>query len=153
MPIWTMKKMIEIVRLKPTLLPMVSEFFQTIESGMFHPHGFSYDDAKKLCNYTGNDLFYVVKTDGEIFAYGLLRGWDDGFDVPCLGIYVGEKHRGKGIARMFMTFLHNAAKIHGANGVMLKVYKNNQKAISLYKSFGYILEEYDTAQFVGKLWM
>jgi len=140
---------LQIIKLNPEVTEKISNFFETIEPEKFHPHGFSHEDAYRLCNYTGKDLYYVITNDEDIVGYGLVRGWDEGFEVPSLGIYVSEKYRGKGIARMFMSFLHLSAKLKGAKQMMLKVYKDNFKAIRLYVSLGYVFKEHDDDQFIG----
>ena len=140
---------LQIIKLNPEVTEKISDFFETIEPEKFYPHGFSHEDAYRLCNYTGKDLYYVITNDEDIVGYGLVRGWDEGFEVPSLGIYVSEKYRGKGIARMFMSFLHLSAKLKGAKQMRLKVYKDNLKAICLYTSLGYAFKEHDDDQFVG----
>lgn len=140
---------LQIMKLNPEMTERVGIFFETIETDKFHPHGFSQEDAYRLCNYTGKDLYYAITNDEDIVGYGLVRGWDEGFEVSSLGIYVSEKYRGRGIARMFMSFLHLSAKLQGASQMRLKVYKDNLKAIRLYVSLGYVFKEYDDDQFVG----
>jgi len=44
----------------------------------------------------------------------MLRGWDEGYETPSLGIAVHPDARGLGLARTFMGFLHAAASFQGA---------------------------------------
>lgn len=79
----------------------------------------------------------------------MLRGWDDGFDVPSLGIIVSPNMRNFGIGKMFISFLHCAAKINNSKRVRLKVYSNNIPAINFYKSVGYTLQKLNSSELVG----
>lgn len=117
---------------------------------LFHPHGFSYIDADNICNNQGKDLYYGVFSGNNILGYGLLRGWDDGYDIPSLGIVISSKARGLGLGRMLMLFLHSAARNRGAKSIRLTVLKENVIAKSLYMSLGYTFTESGNS-FVGEL--
>lgn len=156
---------LQIISLKNSnLFINLYDFFSDVKKDYdkFHPHDLGYKEALHICNYNGKDLYYAVTSSNSkenptginnfevsILAYGLLRGWDDGYDVPSLGICLSPKARGKGISKMFMHFLHSAAKYNGAKQVRLKVYKNNIPAVNLYKSLGYELTDFDVEQYLG----
>lgn len=143
------------------LLDSIDTFFRKIrrsnDANRFHPHDFSRDFAINLCRSEYNDLYYFIVDfnnfgyDWEVIAYGMLRGWDEGYNTPFLGIYVSKEFRGRGVSKLLMNFLHFAAKNKGAEFVKLKVYKSNIPAINLYKSLGYELIDYDEDQYLGTL--
>ena len=83
----------------------------------------------------------------------MLRGWDEGYAIPSLGIYVAPALRGTGAARLLMQYLHLCAKLSGATQIRLKVYRGNISATKLYQSLGYVFEKPDDpeAQWVGIL--
>ena len=78
-----------------------------------------------------------MRVDDRFQAYGMLRGWDEGFSVPSLGIYVAQELRGSGAARLMMEHLHVTARLSGAKRIRLKVYPDNLPAYKLYVSLGY----------------
>lgn len=132
----------------------LTNFFEYIHkddcSRYFHPHPFTPEEAMKRTQYRGQDLYYVLVQQDYILGYGMLRGWDEGYDIPSLGICLLPEARGQGLGRSFMHFLHKAAKLKGATKIRLKVYGNNQAALQLYKSLGYIFKEgEDGEQLVG----
>jgi ribosomal protein S18 acetylase RimI-like enzyme len=86
-----------------------------------------------------------------MIAYGMLRGWDEGYDVPSLGIVVAPAFRGQGYGRSLMHFLHAAAKARGAPAIRLKVYPENSTAVALYQSLGYVFGAKEGGQLVGLL--
>ncbi len=126
---------------------------------LFHPHPLTAEAAVSLteqhsCHHTvlaNRDEYHAVvdQTAGSVVAYGMLRGWSEGFEVPSLGIAVHPEHRGRGIARQFMQHLHRVAIGRGAEQVRLKVYRHNQAAVGLYESLGYTFTPHGEAEWLG----
>ena len=115
----------------------------------FNPHPFTPEHASLLAGYQGRDLYYVATQGEAVVAYGMLRGWEAGYDVPSLGIAVLGRARGTGLARTFMQFLHTAARLNGAPRVRLKVYPENAAARRMYESMGYRFEPGADHQLLG----
>lgn len=132
---------IEIVLPKEKYFYYLVNFFNEINNSedikLFHPHKFDNFYASYLCKGNIKDLHYLVIYKSKVIGYGLLRGWDEGFDIPFLGIYISKDYRGKGIGKMLMLFLHTAAKMRDVKEIRLKVYKDNLPAKALYESLGY----------------
>jgi ribosomal protein S18 acetylase RimI-like enzyme len=132
---------LECRRLVPGMEPMLSQFLGALAAAgdqrFFHPHPFTAEEVQRLTHYDGDDLYYALCVGGRILAYGMLRGWDEGFEDPSLGIAVRPDARGVGLGRTLMLFLHAAARLRGARHVRLKVYTHNEAAVSLYRSLGY----------------
>jgi ribosomal protein S18 acetylase RimI-like enzyme len=116
----------------------------------FHPHPFTAAQARARARYAGQDLYALMTFAGTVVGYGMLRGWDAGYDVPSLGIYIAEPHRGMGASRVLMGYLHLAAKLKGAGGIRLKVHQDNERAFRLYVALGYRFnDELENGQLVG----
>lgn len=145
----------EIRCLEPTLEPALLVFFGDVASSgdyeHFHPHPFTPEEAQRRIRYVGEDLYYVMLEEGRILGYGMLRGWDEGYDVPSLGIIIHPKARGQGLGKIFMRFLHMAGRRKGARRVRLKVYPDNQRAVALYEACGYVFRAEEAGQLVGFL--
>lgn len=137
-----------------TGLRPIANFFRSMEESgdvkFFHPHPMTEEEAIKRYTYDGKDLYYIATNGETVLAYGMLRGWDEGYTIPSLGIFVDRSVRGTGLAKAFMHFLHAAAKAKGAEKVRLKVFPDNLPAVGLYKSLGYeFQEEREAGQLVG----
>jgi ribosomal protein S18 acetylase RimI-like enzyme len=133
----------------------LASFFSALRGpteSCFHPHPFTDEYAKSLARYGGRDLYYLL-VDGEtILAYGMLRGWDEGYETPSLGIAVRPENQGQGLGELMMHFLHNAARRMGSREIRLKVYKENASAQNLYRRLGYQFEQKEEkGQIVGRL--
>jgi ribosomal-protein-alanine N-acetyltransferase len=129
------------------LVDMFSEVSAGDTPRLFHPHEFTEEKADELIKSV--DSYYLVLDDGIPVGYGMLRGWAEGYEIPSLGIYISESQRGTGLAKLFMIFLHFAAKNRGAKKVRLKVYKDNVKAVKLYESLGYELQNLNDEEYLG----
>lgn len=120
------------------------------EERFFHPHPFDHATLRRLAVATpSGDEYHVAVTRSRVVAYGLLRGWGEGFAVPSLGLAVHPAARGAGVARRMMAHLHAVARRRGANRVRLTVVRGNRPAVVLYESLGYRLEALDERRLVG----
>ena len=115
----------------------------------FHPHPLTRERAEQIATYKGQDLYYVQLSREKVVGYGMLRGWDEGYDIPSLGITIHPEKRARSLAKHFMIFLHAEAKNKGASKVRLKVYSDNIKAIGLYKSLGYDFINKEGDSYIG----
>ncbi len=145
---------------EPADEPAIARFFAALVAGgnsqSFHPHPFTPREARHLTRGrcpTGRpteDIYRFGFARGEAVAYGMLRGWDEGFAEPSLGIAVHPDFRGQGLAGQMIRQLHDLARLRGAKLVRLKVYRDNTAAVGLYQKLGYVLTEHDEAQWLGR---
>jgi ribosomal protein S18 acetylase RimI-like enzyme len=94
-------------------------------------------DKEKLINYNINKelpSYKLISLNNNIIGGVLVRKIDDG--VLLDDIYIEENYRQKGIGTSIIEDIITNNKI-----VYLWVYKNNNKAFSLYKKLGFIIEE------------
>ena len=106
----------------------------------FKPHPFTDKAVKERLNYKGKDYYCLLVDESEVVGYGMLRGWDEGYDIPSLGIAVRPGLQGTGRGRSIMQHLHDEARRLGAKKIRLRVKKDNEPAIRLYREFGYDLK-------------
>lgn len=111
--------------------------FDALDKTFFRPHDMGVEGARSVAEHHGQDV-YVLGWQGRIpVAYGMLRGWDEGYSVPSLGIAVREGYRNRGLGRIMMTALHDMARASGAHIVRLRVAPGNVGARHLYDTLGY----------------
>jgi GNAT superfamily N-acetyltransferase len=140
-------------QVSPSLEAQLAGFFEqlalTTDVHYFSPHPFTREQAHEIATYKGKDLYYVLTAGSGVAAYGMLRGWDEGYARPSLGIAVGRQWRRCGLGRLMMSFLHAAARIRGVSSVRLKVMETNLGAIELYRSLGYQFNTREGEYLVG----
>ena len=130
--------------LREELESLFSEITACGDDTFFHPHPFSPEYAETLCAYQGRDYYGMGFCAGEIVGYAMLRGWDEGFSRPTVGIYIRPKWRKKGLASLMLQLLLPEAKQRGATEVMAKVYAENTPSRKAFASAGYeVLGEED----------
>lgn len=143
----------EIVRLRPAHAATLSRLFDMARTEgverFFHPHPLTPAAAAAICRRDGRDLYMALLLNGEAAAYGMLRGWDDGYAVPSLGLLVAGPRRRLGLGLAMMRHLHLAAVLAGADRVRLKVAPDNHAAQNLYRRLGYRFGEEENGQRVG----
>ena len=143
------------VALDPKHASSLGNFFTRLrendDENFFHPHPLTAEEAAARANYSGRDFYCVMLLENDVIGYGMLRGWEEGYAIPSLGIALDPATRGRGYSRVLMNFLHNVAKERGADRVRLKVDPRNRVAIELYRSLGYVLEPQPDGQLIGFL--
>jgi len=112
-------------------------------SAHFHPHPFTRDAARRIAEREGirRDSYFGAFQEGDsLIGYGMLRGWDEGYEVPSFGVAVGVAHRGSGLGRRLLRHAISIARRRGAPSVMLKVHPANPNARRLYESEGFLFD-------------
>jgi [ribosomal protein S18]-alanine N-acetyltransferase len=117
----------------------------------FHPHPFTDEAIESIIHNVHQDLYYILAEGTNVLGYGMLRGWDEGYSVPSLGIAIHPRARGIGLGKAFMHFLSAAARRKGATRVRLRVKRGNTRAVKLYESLGYKFPFEEDGYLVGFL--
>ena len=136
--------MIKIVPIDGLCEELVDFFEQIKDNKFFHPHPFTRKEANARC-CDSDDIYAVCAEHTEsqyhplcdkIYAYGMVRSFNY-WMIPCIGIYVDENCRRKGMGETLVRFLHLSAKLKGIKRLRLHVHPENKKAIALYEKLGY----------------
>ena len=126
----------------------LAEVFSDIDETFFRPHPFTRDEAGRIANEAGRDTYSILVEDGRAVAYGMLRGWDEGYPFPSLGIAVRTSAQGRGLGRLMMAHLHAEAGSRGATVVRVRVHPDNVRARLLYESLGYVYAHEERGELV-----
>jgi ribosomal protein S18 acetylase RimI-like enzyme len=135
---------IECMLLRPGREQALARFFADLaaagDDAFFHPHATDVESLRSLAAQSGDDLYFVFVEGDDVRAYGLLRGWNEGYDVPSLGIAVHSDARATGLGRLVMDYLEAMARHRGAPSIRLRVHKDNARAIGIYERRGYAMQ-------------
>ena len=150
-----MNSHLKIYRTSPKLENEIAVFFNCLVSkdhnDFFEPHPLTSQYASVIANYRGKDIYAFIIFCKKIIGYGMLRGWDDGYGIPSLGISVHPDFRGLGIGLKMMHYLHSTAIGKGCSHIRLRVKKNNYRAIKFYTNLGYELNEDSEEYLIGQM--
>jgi ribosomal-protein-alanine N-acetyltransferase len=111
--------------------------FAGLRSPWFQPHDLGVEGARTVATYAGRDVYLIGFIGPVPVAYGMLRGWDEGYRIPALGIAIREGYRDRGLGRLMMRELHRVVRDRGGHRVRLRVAPDNARARHLYASLGY----------------
>jgi len=147
---------VALVRLEARHAEILGRFFEELAAddeatALFHPHPFTAEQAEAIAAGDGRDYYAAMLVGDTMVAYGMLRGWDEGYERPSLGIVIGAAHRGLGLGHLMMEYLHAVARVRGAPSIILRVYKHNTAAVELYRRMGYVLSELNEHEWRGTL--
>jgi hypothetical protein len=77
---------LEIRHLSPSWADALFNFFLELRASgddkYFHPHPLTKKEVFNIVNYKGKDIYCVMTDANKIIGYGILRGWDEGYEVP-----------------------------------------------------------------------
>ncbi len=148
-------------RLTAALVGGLAAFLEALAAAgddrFFHPHPSDVATLHRLAAHPvasadrHDEYHLAVSADGTVVAYGLLRGWGEGYAVPSLGVAVHPAARGRGLARQMIDHLHGVARGRGARRVRLTVERDNARAIALYGALGYRMEAHGDRRWCGFL--
>jgi ribosomal-protein-alanine N-acetyltransferase len=136
---------------KHALLAFLNDLSEAHETEYFYPHPFTEDALEGIIRTAGKDLYYVLCEGNSVVGYGMLRGWDEGYEIPSLGIAIHPAARNAGLGKALMHFLHGAARRRGASKVRLRVKAQNTRAMKLYQDLGYVFGPEEQGFLVGFL--
>lgn len=103
----------------------------------FEPFPLTRDTADRIALLPRRDLYYVAVSKERIVGMSMLRGWDEGYNVPSFGIMIDSECRGKGLGRLLTSWTIQAAQDLDCAQVRLSVYASNITGLRLYESLGF----------------
>ena len=106
--------------------------------GRFDPFPLTRETARDLCAYGGRDGYFVAVQDSRIVGLSMLRGLDEGWEVPSFGIVVDRECHGRGVGRCLTDYTIERARADGAPQVRLSVYASNEVAAGMYLRRGFV---------------
>lgn len=96
------------------------------------------DTAYFIANKPHKDKFYVFSVDDQVVGFSMLRGWDEGFEVPSFGIIIDRNYIHKGFGKTVLQLTVEEARKYGCSKVRLSVYSTNVAARKMYQDYGFI---------------
>jgi ribosomal protein S18 acetylase RimI-like enzyme len=119
----------------------------------FHPHPLSTAFAACLCALQSSyrDRYYITRYHGQVAAYSMLRGWDEGYETPSFGGCTHPGLRGAGLGHLLLAHAIAESRAAGASRLRLTVYKENVAAVHIYRKFGFVFSDKNEHELIGLL--
>ena len=83
------------------------------------------------------NFYTLLRKGNKSIGFGMLRGWDEGWEDVCLGLVVHQNYRKQGCGSFLMKCLIDEAKRRKVSRIRLHVSPRNLPAIKLYKKLGF----------------
>lgn len=104
----------------------------------FIPFEFKYDNLKSILEKVDKDLFIGIFVNKKIAGFFMLRGFDEGYEIPSYGVWISSQYSNKGLAKLTIQHSISICLMSGVKKIMLKVHPENKVAFNMYKKFGFI---------------
>ena len=146
---------IQLEDLAPRHEAALGDFFRALDANgdgsLFYPHPLTEAEARRLCRHAGLDQYFVARAGNRIVGYGMLRGWDECYDVPSLGLAVHPEYRSQGVAGALLRGLVRQAKHRGARRLRLTVEASRTRFIVFFERHGFVFSALKPGRLVGML--
>lgn len=103
----------------------------------FHPFPLTARTADLICGGAGKDRYYIARCGRAVIGFCMLRGWEEGFEIPSFGVLVDRRHRKQGYGRRMLEFALDQALQLNCSRVRLSVLASNAAAVRLYAAAGF----------------
>ncbi len=119
--------------LSAMLLAQTSEYAR-----FFYPFGFELAAISEVLANQGQDVYMGVFWQGRVVGFFMLRGWNEGYEVPSFGIVIDEKYRGYGLEMLSLDSAKAICRLRGVERMMLKMHPENFSAKGVARKIGFV---------------
>jgi len=112
----------------------------------FDPFPLTAEEAERIASEPRKDRYYAAFLDDRIVGMAMLRGWDEGYEVPSFGVVVDHRYQRCGIGGVLTDHAIAQAKELGCPRVRLSVYGRNEQAQRMYGVRGFVETSRETVE-------
>jgi RimJ/RimL family protein N-acetyltransferase len=91
----------------------------------FYAYGSDETMLAEMLSAVEKDVHSGVFWNGELAGVFMLRGWDEGYEVPSFGVLIDEKYRGGAFMRLTLDTAKLICRLSGAKRLMAKIHPEN----------------------------
>lgn len=105
----------------------------------FRPFDFAEQVIEAEIRRAKLDCFFgIALTRKDLAGFFMFRGMDEGFLSPMYGVYICPSYRGLGLGGLSIAYAKCLGYLSCWPSIKLKVDKDNDSAIRLYKRHGFV---------------
>lgn len=108
-------------------------------SKYFTPFSFDFKTISTLLKKAKLDWYFGVRIGWRLAGFYMLRGFDQGYDIPSYGVWISPHYCRKGLAKRSLTHAFALCRLHRINKLMLKVHPDNTLAKKFYEKNGFVV--------------
>lgn len=103
----------------------------------FTAFNFDYATIKEKLLHLTKDCFWGIYFENTLTGFYMLRGFDEGYEIPSYGVFISKEFSGKGLSKLTLQHAISYCKLNGIKNLMLKVHPDNLVAKKIYEDFGF----------------
>lgn len=107
-------------------------------SKYFIPFEFDFQTISNRMRNLHYDTFWGIYVNGKLAGFYMLRGFDEGYEIPSYGVWISKEFSGKGLSKLTLQHAISYCKLNQIKEIMLKVHPDNVIAKKIYEDFGFI---------------
>lgn len=104
----------------------------------FHPFGYDEASLADALARQGRDVFTGLFWDEQIIGFFMLRGWNEGYEVPAFGILIDEQYRGYGLEMAALDTAKVICRLRNVSRLMIKMHPDNISAKAVARKTGFV---------------
>jgi RimJ/RimL family protein N-acetyltransferase len=104
----------------------------------FNAFSFEHEAIASMLAKRRQDVFMGIYWRGRIAGFFMLRGWDEGYDVPSYGVVIDESYSGYGLTWLSLKMVKSICRLRRVPRLMLKVHPDNLAAKTLFEEAHFI---------------
>jgi len=133
-------KSIEIIELNESHARQISDLLLSEDkdySKYFIPFDFDYETIQNILKNKKYDKYYGLFVNKTICGFYMLRGFDEGYQIPSYGVWISKAYSNKGLSTLTLFHAISFCKVNNIPKLMRKVHPENTIAKSIYERFGF----------------
>jgi RimJ/RimL family protein N-acetyltransferase len=99
----------------------------------FYAFGTDEKQIAKMLEKAEKDVYMGVFWQDDLIGIFMLRGWDEGYEIPSFGVLIDDKYRGGTLLRLTLDTAKLICRLSGTKKLMSKVHPKNGSPRSLEK--------------------
>ena len=107
-------------------------------SKYFIPFEISKKSISTILGSKIRDLYFGLFIKDKLCGLFMLRGFDEGYEIPSYGVWISPKYQNLGLAKLTLNFVITFCKINAIKKIMLKVHPENKIAKNIYEKMGFV---------------
>lgn len=104
----------------------------------FRPFDFDTDTIANVLASQRQDVLMGLYWQSQMVGFFMLRGWNEGYDVPAFGILIDENYRGCGLEMLSLETAKIICKLRGATRLMIKMHPDNISSKGVARKTGFV---------------
>lgn len=104
----------------------------------FTPFSFDVETISSILSKKNKDGYFGIIWKDRVIGLFLLRGWDDGYQIPSYGVVIDQMYNNRGLGQLTMEFSKAYCRLCACHQIMLKVHPQNKVAQHIYEKNGFV---------------